>query len=57
MKLDIQGFLLASALGKHQDGPNLTIFRKLLSTSSLIAVELISFSLLIGVVFYGKTYI
>jgi hypothetical protein len=47
---------LTSALGKEQDG-SLSNFRKLLSSFSLIIAEMVSFILLIGVVFYGKTFI
>jgi len=53
----IQGFLMTSVLGKAQEGANLTTFRKVLSSFSLIAMILISTGLLMNIIFKGKTFI
>lgn len=48
---------MTSVLGKAQDGANLTTFRKVLSSFSLIAMILISTGLLMNIIFKGKTFI
>ena len=48
---------MTSVLGKAQDGPNLTTFRKTLSSFSLITLLMISTGLLMNIIFKGKTFI
>jgi len=48
---------MSSALGRQQDSANLTTFRKVLSSSCLTLLLLISAFMLLNIIFGGKTFI